>query len=51
MTRAFRPAEGAVAIGTFIKSAAPQTVEVLGLTALDFGNLDAEHAPLDRGED
>lgn len=35
-------------IGTFIKTPAPQIVEVLGLSGLDFAVLDAEHAPLDR---
>lgn len=35
-------------VGTFIKTSSPHVVEVLGTTALDFGVLDAEHAPLDR---
>lgn len=35
-------------IGTFIKTSSPHVVEVLGTTGLDFGVLDAEHAPLDR---
>ena len=35
-------------IGTFVKTASPHVVEVLGTTALDFVCLDAEHAPLDR---
>ncbi|MET4577613.1 HpcH/HpaI aldolase family protein [Ottowia thiooxydans] len=35
-------------IGTFIKTNAPSLVEVLGTTGLDFGVLDAEHAPFDR---
>lgn len=48
MRHPFRPTGDAIAIGTFIKSTAPQTVEVLGLTDLHFGVLDAEHAPLDR---
>jgi len=36
-------------IGTFVKTASPHVVEVLGTTALNFVCLDAEHAPLDRG--
>ncbi|MES2412234.1 MAG: aldolase/citrate lyase family protein [Pseudomonadota bacterium] len=35
-------------VGTFIKTASPHVVEVLGTSKLDFGVLDAEHAPLDR---
>jgi len=35
-------------IGTFVKTASPHVVEVLGTTALNFVCLDAEHAPLDR---
>ncbi|KQR77163.1 hypothetical protein ASG35_12970 [Burkholderia sp. Leaf177] len=35
-------------IGTFVKTTSPQTVEVLGETALDFIVLDAEHAPFSR---
>ena len=35
-------------IGTFVKTASPHGVEVLGTTALNFVCLDAEHAPLDR---
>jgi 2-keto-3-deoxy-L-rhamnonate aldolase RhmA len=35
-------------IGTFIKTASPQVVEILGLTNLDFAVVDAEHAPYDR---
>lgn len=34
--------------GTFIKTASPHIVEILGLTGLDFAVIDAEHAPLDR---
>ena len=34
--------------GTFIKTAHPQVVEVLGTSGLDFGIIDAEHAPFDR---
>src|SRR6266567_4212348 len=37
-----------VTIGTFIKTDSPHVVEVLGTTALDFGVVDAEHAPFDR---
>ncbi|MCW8208012.1 aldolase [Verminephrobacter aporrectodeae subsp. tuberculatae] len=36
-------------IGTFVKTGAPQLIEVLGSTALDFVVIDAEHAPFDRG--
>ena len=32
-------------IGTFVKTPAPQIVEVLGLAGLDFVAIDAEHAP------
>lgn len=35
-------------IGTFVKTASPHVIEVLGTTKLDFVCLDAEHAPLDR---
>lgn len=35
-------------IGTFIKTSSPHVVEILGLTNLDFGVIDAEHAPFDR---
>lgn len=38
----------AAQIGTFIKTASPHVVEILGTTRLDFGVLDAEHAPFDR---
>ena len=37
-----------VSIGTFIKTDSPHVVEVLGTTAMDFGIVDAEHAPFDR---
>lgn len=43
------PGPGQVHIGTFVKTPAPQVVEVLGLAGLDFAVLDAEHAPWDRG--
>lgn len=35
-------------VGTFVKTASHQTVEVLGGTGLDFGVIDAEHAPFGR---
>ena len=35
-------------IGTFIKTASPQVVEILGTTTLDYAVVDAEHAPFDR---
>lgn len=35
-------------IGTFIKTVSPHIVELLGTTPLDFGVIDAEHAPFDR---
>lgn len=41
--------EDGLCVGTFIKTPAPQMVEILGLAGLDFGVIDAEHAPLDRG--
>ncbi len=34
--------------GTFVKTPAPQVIEVLGLSGLDFAVVDAEHAPFDR---
>ncbi len=34
-------------VGTFVKSRAHQSVEILGLAGLDFVILDAEHAPVD----
>lgn len=37
-----------VTTGTFIKTAHPQVVEVLGSTGLAFAVIDAEHAPFDR---
>ena len=43
------PAVGEVHLGTFVKTPAPQIVEVLALAGLDFAVLDAEHAPWDRG--
>lgn len=35
-------------LGTFVKTASPHIIEVLGSTKLDFVCIDAEHAPLDR---
>lgn len=35
-------------VGTFVKTASPHVIEVLGTSRLDFAVLDAEHAPLDR---
>jgi 2-keto-3-deoxy-L-rhamnonate aldolase RhmA len=35
-------------VGTFIKNSAPEQVEVLGLSGLDFAVLDTEHAAFDR---
>lgn len=43
-----RPSPNATHIGTFVKTNSPHVIEILGLTSLDFGVLDAEHAPLDR---
>jgi 2-keto-3-deoxy-L-rhamnonate aldolase RhmA len=39
--------EGAVLIGAFIKTAAHQIPEILGVAGLDFAVIDAEHAPFD----
>jgi len=49
MTPYAAPAPGQVHVGTFVKTPAPQVIEVLGLAGLDFAVLDAEHAPWDRG--
>jgi 2-keto-3-deoxy-L-rhamnonate aldolase RhmA len=38
--------DGAPVLGTFVKTASHQTVEVLGRSNLDFTILDAEHAPI-----
>lgn len=35
--------------GTFLKTPAPQLIEVLAMAGMDFVALDAEHAPFDRG--
>lgn len=48
MMKPLRITRDSVTIGTFIKTDSPHVVEVLGTTALDFGVLDAEHAPFDR---
>lgn len=37
-----------VRTGTFIKTGSPHVVEVLALSGLDFGIVDAEHGPYDR---
>lgn len=37
-------------LGVFLKTASHQTVELLGLTGLDFAIIDAEHAPFDPSE-
>ena len=41
---------GAPALGTFIFSTDPATVEIAGLAGLDFAVIDLEHAPLGMGE-
>ena len=43
-----RLADGALIVGTFVKTPSPIVVEVLALTGLDCLCLDAEHAPFDR---
>ncbi|MCK9511106.1 MAG: aldolase/citrate lyase family protein [Pigmentiphaga sp.] len=43
------PQGEAIHIGTFVKTPAPQIVEVLALAGLDFVVVDAEHAPFDLG--
>ena len=48
MTSYLLPAEGHVHLGTFVKSTAPQVIEILADAGLDFAVLDAEHAPWDR---
>ncbi len=42
-----RITSGALVIGTFVKTAAPQNIEILGYAGLDFAMADQEHAPLD----
>ncbi|RAI38630.1 aldolase [Rhodoplanes roseus] len=39
---------GGLKVGTFVKTASPQVIEVLGQSRLDFAVVDAEHAPFDR---
>lgn len=36
--------------GTFVKTASPQIIEILGAVGLDFAVIDAEHAPFDRNQ-
>lgn len=43
------PGPGELHVGTFVKTPAPQVIEILALAGLDFAVLDAEHAPWDRG--
>lgn len=43
-----KPSSNATLVGTFVKTNSPHVIEILGLSSLDFGVLDAEHAPLDR---
>ncbi|EKF18556.1 HpcH/HpaI aldolase family protein [Nitratireductor pacificus] len=47
MTLRTRLAAGDVLVGSFLKTPAPQLVEVLGLSGLDFVVADMEHAPID----
>lgn len=39
---------GDIVTGTFIKTPAPQTIEILGDMGFDFVVIDGEHAPFDR---
>jgi 2-keto-3-deoxy-L-rhamnonate aldolase RhmA len=51
MNSSVTPSAAAIAsrqIGTFVKTAAPQIIEILGGAGLDFAVVDAEHAPFDR---
>lgn len=41
---------GETVIGTFVKTPAPQLIEILGLAGLDFVTPDQEHAPIDLGQ-
>jgi len=43
------PATDRCHVGTFVKTTAPQIIEILAGAGLDFAVLDAEHAPWDRG--
>lgn len=48
-TRPYRlPDAGDLHVGTFVKTPAPQVIEILAIGGLDFAVLDAEHAPMDR---
>ncbi|QCO57676.1 aldolase (plasmid) [Pseudorhodobacter turbinis] len=40
---------GKVLVGTFVKTPAPELIEILAKSNLDFLALDCEHAPFDRG--
>jgi 2-keto-3-deoxy-L-rhamnonate aldolase RhmA len=42
-----RVRDGAVLIGTFIKTASHQVAEIVGAAEMDFAIVDAEHAPFD----
>ncbi len=42
------PDTKATQIGTFVKTASPHIVEIIGSTTMNFVVLDAEHAPMDR---
>ncbi|MES2257077.1 MAG: aldolase/citrate lyase family protein [Pseudomonadota bacterium] len=44
----FQFSRGRRSVGTFVKTASPHVVEVLGLAGLDFVVLDGEHAPFGR---
>lgn len=48
LPRMARPAPGAAQLGTFVKTASAQVIEVLAFAQLDFAVVDAEHAPFDR---
>jgi 2-keto-3-deoxy-L-rhamnonate aldolase RhmA len=45
-----RTRAGTPLLGTFLKTASHQTVEILGQAKLDFLVIDAEHAPFDRSD-
>jgi 2-keto-3-deoxy-L-rhamnonate aldolase RhmA len=45
-----RVRKGEMLLGTFLKTASHQTVELLGQVGLDFLVVDAEHAPFDRSD-
>lgn len=40
---------GETLVGTFVKTPAPQVIEILGAAGLDFAVADQEHAPIDLG--